>query len=172
LTTTNATSNTPFRFAGLFSKKSKPEKTKHSSLKRAKSGIQLERKKPTILTSSNNNNSNNMSVLDANNSKDHTRTAASSGFIDFTGFDSGSHRLGLPSPMRPSRSHESLASPLKPTSAINTNNSREQPTNFSKSASIKSKLRILGTQTPSSKSIRSSNAVTSDANKGIIKQSV
>lgn len=40
-----------FRFAGLFFKRGsadKSEKVKHSSLKRAKSGIQLERKKPSI----------------------------------------------------------------------------------------------------------------------------
>ena len=34
-----------FPFQGLFFKKDKSEKVKHSSLKRAKSGIQLERKK-------------------------------------------------------------------------------------------------------------------------------
>lgn len=38
--------NQGFRFAGLFFKRAdKTEKVKHSSLKRAKSGIQLERKK-------------------------------------------------------------------------------------------------------------------------------
>lgn len=135
----NTNLTTPFRLANLFSKKNKQEKSsKHSSLKRAKSGIQLERKKPTILT---NNNSNNMSVIDA---KD--RNTTTTGFVDFTSYDG---RLGLPSPMRPSRSHESLASPMKPSSEI-----QDQPSNFTKSSSIKSKLKLLGTQTPSSKSIR------------------
>ncbi len=56
--------STPFRFAGLFSKKDKTEKNanrnKHSSLKRAKSGIQLERKKPVLLV----HNSANMSIIE------------------------------------------------------------------------------------------------------------
>lgn len=59
-----ASSTTPFRFAGLFFKKDKAEKNnnsnKHSSLKRAKSGIQLERKKPALLAQ----NSANLSVID------------------------------------------------------------------------------------------------------------
>ena len=57
----------------------------------------------------------------------------------------------LPSSMRPSRSHESLASPLKP--SVN----QEQTSQFTKSSSIKSKLKLLGTQTPSSKSIRANS---------------
>lgn len=56
--------------------------------------------------------------------------------------------------MRPSRSHESLASPLKPTT------NQEQPTQFTKSTSIKSKLKLLGTQTPSTKSIRANSNTT------------
>lgn len=136
----NANLTTPFRLANLFSKKNKQEKSKHSSLKRAKSGIQLERKKPTILTNSGNNN--NMSVIDT---KDRNTTM---GFVDFTNYDG---RLGVASPLRPSRSHESLASPMKPSSTIQDNH---QPSNFTKSSSIKSKLKLLGTQTPSSKSIR------------------
>lgn len=42
-----ASSNSTFRFAGFFFKRDKSEKVKHSTLKRAKSGIQLERKKQT-----------------------------------------------------------------------------------------------------------------------------
>ena len=59
---------TPFRFAGLFFKKDKAEKNgnsnKHSSLKRAKSGIQLERKKPALLVQ----NAANLSVIDTKKS--------------------------------------------------------------------------------------------------------
>jgi hypothetical protein len=51
--------------------------------------------------------------------------------------------------MRPSRSHESLASPLKPTSSHEL-----QPNQFTKSSSIKSRLKLLGQQTPSSKTAR------------------
>ncbi len=57
--------------------------------------------------------------------------------------------------MRPSRSHESLASPLKP------NSSHELQSNqFNKSSSIKSRLKLLGQQTPSSKSARLTTSTT------------
>lgn len=46
---TTTAANSTFRFAGFFFKRDKSEKIKHSTLKRAKSGIQLERKKQSLL---------------------------------------------------------------------------------------------------------------------------
>ena len=54
--------NGTFKFSNLFTKRDKSDKHKHSSLKRAKSGIQLERKKTV-------NGANNGSGSNANESK-------------------------------------------------------------------------------------------------------
>ena len=72
----------------------------------------------------------------------------------------------LPSPMRPSRSHESLASPLKPSNSNQL--CAEQPTQFVKSSSIKSRLKLIGQHQTPSKSLRShtatSNTTTTNSN--------
>lgn len=68
-TNNSSSSNGTFRFAGLFFKRDKTDKIKHSSLKRAKSGIQLERKKPQTPSPNvnNSNNSNSTGITNATN---------------------------------------------------------------------------------------------------------
>ena len=58
--------------------------------------------------------------------------------------------------MRPSRSHESLASPLKPSNSNQL--CAEQPTQFVKSSSIKSRLKLIGQHQTPSKALRSHTA--------------
>ncbi|CAF0849147.1 unnamed protein product [Brachionus calyciflorus] len=128
--TTNPESSSTFRFAGLFFKKDKTDKVKHSSLKRAKSGIQLERKKVTGL---------NPTVTITEPKINHQNIE-------------NENRNSLPSPMRPSRSHESLSSPLKISTTINNIEStiKHKSTNFPRFLpSYKSKN--SQNQTPSSK---------------------